>query len=49
VQAMMAGGRDAIFGGSKEGVEDNYEEGARAMTRFHPTRATWSSVSRRAA
>ena len=39
VQAMMAGGRDAIFGGSKEGVEDNYEEGARAMTRFHPTRA----------
>src|SRR6188768_1862512 len=38
VQAMMAGGRDAIFG-TKEGVEDNYEEGARAMTRFHPTRA----------
>src|SRR6186997_1578339 len=27
VQAMMAGGRDAIFG-TKEGVEDNYEEGA---------------------
>ena len=38
VQAMMAGGREAIFG-AKEGVEDNYEEGARAMTRFHPTRA----------
>src|SRR5882672_2921787 len=38
VQAMMAGGRDAIFG-TKEGVEDNYEEGARAMTRFHPTKA----------
>src|SRR6186713_3561331 len=38
VQAMMAGGRDAIFG-AKEGVEDNYEEGARAMTRFHPTKA----------
>src|SRR5918992_4976358 len=37
VQAMMAGGRDAIFG-AKEGVEDNYEEGARAMTRFHPTK-----------
>src|SRR5690349_18400571 len=37
VQAMMAGGRDAIFG-SKEGVEDNYEEGARAMTRFHPAK-----------
>src|ERR1041384_4928956 len=35
VQAMMAGGRDAIFG-TKEGVEDNYEEGARAMTRFNP-------------
>src|SRR6185295_11552070 len=38
VQAMMAGGRDAIFG-TKEGVEDNYEEGARAMTRFHPAKA----------
>src|SRR5436190_15820409 len=38
VQAVMAGGRDAIFG-AKEGVEDNYEEGARAMTRFHPTKA----------
>jgi N-acetylmuramic acid 6-phosphate etherase len=37
VQALMAGGRDAIFG-AKEGVEDNYEEGARAMTRFGPTR-----------
>src|SRR6186713_3274321 len=31
VQAVMAGGREAIFG-AKEGVEDNYEEGARAMT-----------------
>jgi N-acetylmuramic acid 6-phosphate etherase len=42
VQALMAGGREAIFGGgkeAKEGVEDNYEEGARAMTRFQPTRA----------
>jgi N-acetylmuramic acid 6-phosphate etherase len=38
VQALMAGGREAIFG-AKEGVEDNYEEGARAMTRFHPTRS----------
>ena len=28
VQAIMAGGRDAIFA-AKEGVEDNYEEGAR--------------------
>ena len=34
VQAMMAGGRDAIFGGSKEGVEDNYEEGARSLARL---------------
>jgi N-acetylmuramic acid 6-phosphate etherase len=39
VQAMMAGGREAIFGGTKEGAEDDYEEGTRAMTRFHPTRA----------
>jgi N-acetylmuramic acid 6-phosphate etherase len=38
VQAVMAGGRDAIFT-TKEGVEDNYEEGARAMTRFHPVKA----------
>ena len=32
VQAVMAGGRDGLFG-AKEGVEDDYEEGARAMTR----------------
>ncbi len=32
VQAVMAGGRDAIFA-AREGVEDDYEEGARAMTR----------------
>src|SRR6187455_1964399 len=38
VQAIMAGGRDAIFA-AKEGVEDNYEEGARAMTRFHPAKS----------
>ncbi|HZJ33527.1 MAG TPA: N-acetylmuramic acid 6-phosphate etherase [Vicinamibacterales bacterium] len=37
VQAVMAGGRDAIFS-AKEGVEDNYEEGARAVTRLRPTR-----------
>src|SRR6187401_2487213 len=37
VQAVMAGGRDAIFG-AKEGVEDNYEEGSRAFTRLRPTR-----------
>ncbi len=33
VQAMMAGGREAIFA-AKEGVEDDYEEGARAITRL---------------
>jgi N-acetylmuramic acid 6-phosphate etherase len=37
VQAIMAGGRDAIFF-AKEGVEDNHEEGARAITRLHPTK-----------
>jgi N-acetylmuramic acid 6-phosphate etherase len=37
VQAVMAGGRDAIFA-AKEGVEDNYEEGARAITRLRPTK-----------
>jgi N-acetylmuramic acid 6-phosphate etherase len=37
VQAVMAGGRDAIFA-AKEGVEDNYEEGARSITRLHPTK-----------
>ena len=33
VQAVMAGGREAIFA-AKEGVEDDYEEGARAITRL---------------
>src|SRR5918996_217081 len=33
VQAVMAGGRDAIFA-AKEGVEDDYEEGARAIARL---------------
>src|SRR5688572_31749847 len=37
VQAIMAGGRDAIFA-AREGVEDNYEEGARSITRLRPTR-----------
>src|SRR5512145_2411529 len=37
VQAIMAGGRDAIFA-AKEGVEDNYEEGARSITRLQPTK-----------
>src|SRR5690349_20407165 len=37
VQAIMAGGRGAIFN-AKEGVEDNYEEGARSITRLRPTK-----------
>jgi N-acetylmuramic acid 6-phosphate etherase len=37
VQAIMAGGREAIFA-AKEGVEDNYEEGARAINRLRPTK-----------
>jgi N-acetylmuramic acid 6-phosphate etherase len=36
VQAIMAGGKSAIFR-SREGAEDNYEEGARAITRLSPT------------
>src|SRR5215510_970853 len=36
VQAIMAGGQNATFA-AKEGVEDNYEEGTRAITRFRPT------------
>ena len=37
VQAIMAGGKGAIFR-AREGVEDNYEEGARAITRLQPTK-----------
>src|SRR4030095_8072211 len=37
VQAVMAGGHSATFK-AKEGVEDNYEEGARAITRFKPNK-----------
>ena len=37
VQAIMAGGRDAIFS-AKEGVEDNYEEGARSIMRLRPAK-----------
>jgi N-acetylmuramic acid 6-phosphate etherase len=33
VQAIMAGGQDAVFQ-AKEGVEDNYEEGARSVARL---------------
>jgi N-acetylmuramic acid 6-phosphate etherase len=37
VQAIMAGGQGAILR-AKEGVEDNYEEGARAVNRMRPTK-----------
>ena len=37
IQAVMAGGRDAIFS-AKEGVEDNYEEGSRSIKRMRPTK-----------
>jgi N-acetylmuramic acid 6-phosphate etherase len=37
VQAIMAGGHKAAFA-AKEGVEDNYEEGARSMSRVTPTK-----------
>jgi N-acetylmuramic acid 6-phosphate etherase len=37
VQAIMAGGKDAVFR-AKEGVEDDYEEGARAIARLRPTK-----------
>jgi N-acetylmuramic acid 6-phosphate etherase len=33
VQAIMAGGKEAVFT-AKEGVEDNYEEGTRAIARL---------------
>jgi N-acetylmuramic acid 6-phosphate etherase len=37
VKAIMAGGKSAIFR-AKEGAEDNYEEGARSVTRLNPTK-----------
>jgi N-acetylmuramic acid 6-phosphate etherase len=37
VLSIMAGGREAIVR-SIEGVEDNYEEGARSVNRLHPTK-----------
>jgi N-acetylmuramic acid 6-phosphate etherase len=37
VLAIMAGGKNALLG-AKEGVEDDYEEGARAVNRLAPTR-----------
>ena len=37
VQAIMAGGRAGFFH-TKEGIEDNYEEGRRSVARLRPTR-----------
>jgi N-acetylmuramic acid 6-phosphate etherase len=37
VQAIMAGGRGAFLT-AREGVDDNYEEGARSITRLRPTK-----------
>ena len=37
VQAIMAGGRNAMLR-SKEGVEDHYEDGARAIMRLRPAK-----------
>jgi N-acetylmuramic acid 6-phosphate etherase len=37
VQAIMAGGKNAILR-AREGVEDNYEEGARSINRLAPTK-----------
>jgi N-acetylmuramic acid 6-phosphate etherase len=37
VQAIMAGGQEAILH-QREGVEDNYEEGARSMSRLRPSK-----------
>jgi len=37
VQAIMAGGKNAILK-AREGVEDNYEEGARSVNRLRPTK-----------
>ena len=37
VQAIMAGGKGALLR-AKEGAEDNFEEGARALTRLDPNK-----------
>jgi N-acetylmuramic acid 6-phosphate etherase len=37
VLAVMAGGQDAVMR-AKEGIEDNYEEGARSINRLRPTK-----------
>src|SRR4051795_5923370 len=38
VLAVMAGGKNAVLR-AKEGVEDNYEEGARSINRLRPTKS----------
>jgi N-acetylmuramic acid 6-phosphate etherase len=37
VQAIMAGGKGAVFR-AREGAEDNYEKGARSVSRLRPTK-----------
>src|SRR3954470_17404894 len=37
VQAIMAGGKDAMLA-PREGVDDNYEEGARSVNRLRPSK-----------
>jgi len=37
VQAIMAGGQNALVR-TREGIEDNYEEGARSITRLKPSK-----------
>jgi N-acetylmuramic acid 6-phosphate etherase len=37
VQAIMAGGKNALVR-TREGIEDNYEEGARSITRLKPSK-----------
>jgi N-acetylmuramic acid 6-phosphate etherase len=37
VQGIMAGGKEAVFK-AREGVEDDFEEGGRAIARLRPTR-----------
>jgi N-acetylmuramic acid 6-phosphate etherase len=37
VQAIIAGGKNAVLR-AREGVEDNYEEGARSVNRLRPTK-----------
>src|SRR5499426_3054754 len=37
IQAIMAGGRNAVLR-AREGVEDNYEEGARSINRLRPAK-----------